>query len=56
MRSTKPQPGKEKVLIPGDPEREAYQIRMKEGIPVNKEVIASLEEIATVTGIDLRRE
>lgn len=53
MRNTIPQPGKEKVLIPGDPEREAYQIRMKEGIPVNKEVIASLEDITVYTGIKI---
>lgn len=53
MRNTKPQPGKEGVLIPGDPEREAYQIRMKEGIPVNTEVVASLEEIAGYTGVRL---
>ncbi len=55
LRNTKPQPGEEKVLIPGDPEREAYQIRMKQGIPVNKEVVASLEDIAGYTGIKLSR-
>ncbi|MEO5995329.1 MAG: Ldh family oxidoreductase [Chitinophagaceae bacterium] len=52
MRNTKSQPGK-KVLIPGDPEREAYEIRMKDGIPVNIEVVASLEEIADYTGIKI---
>jgi L-2-hydroxycarboxylate dehydrogenase (NAD+) len=52
MRNTKPQTGK-KVLIPGDPEREAYQIRMKEGIPVNTEVVASLQDIADYTGIKI---
>ncbi|MBD0351282.1 MAG: Ldh family oxidoreductase, partial [Flavisolibacter sp.] len=55
MRNTKPQPGKEKVLIPGDPEREAYQLRMKEGIPVHKEVVAFLEDIAGYTGVKLNR-
>lgn len=53
MRNTIPQPGKEKVLIPGDPEREAYHIRMKDGIPVNVEVVAMLEEIAGYTGIKI---
>jgi len=52
MRNAKPQPGK-KVLVPGDPEREAYKIRMKDGIPVNIEVVASLEEIAAYTGIKI---
>ena len=53
MKATKVQPGRKQVLIPGDPEREAYQTRIKEGIPVNKEVVASLEAIAKYTGIDL---
>lgn len=53
MRSTKPLAGAEQVLIPGDPERQAYQIRIKEGIPLNQEVIASLETISHQTGIGL---
>lgn len=53
MRGTKPLPGQQEVLIPGDPERLAYQKRMKEGVPVNREVVASLEAIAAHTGIDL---
>jgi LDH2 family malate/lactate/ureidoglycolate dehydrogenase len=55
MRNTRVQPGKEKVLIPGDPERAAYKQRMSEGIPVNNHVIASLEDICSYTGIKLRR-
>jgi L-2-hydroxycarboxylate dehydrogenase (NAD+) len=53
MRSTKPLPGSPGVLIPGDPERQAYQERMKQGIPVNKEVVASLEAVADITGVAL---
>jgi L-2-hydroxycarboxylate dehydrogenase (NAD+) len=53
MRGTKPLPGTEGVRIPGDPEREAYAIRMKEGIPLNKAVVAALEEISRQTGIEL---
>lgn len=53
MRNTKPQPGADKVLIPGDPERMAYEKRMKEGIPVDKEVFRSLQLIAEETGIKL---
>ncbi len=55
MRSTKPQPGIEEVLIPGDPERRAYQKRIREGIPLHTEVVASLEAIADHTGIELSR-
>jgi LDH2 family malate/lactate/ureidoglycolate dehydrogenase len=53
MRSTKPLPGTRGVRIPGDPERQAYQIRMQQGVPVNKEVVASLEAIADLTGVAL---
>jgi L-2-hydroxycarboxylate dehydrogenase (NAD+) len=53
MRNTKPLPGGRQVLIPGDPERLAYQLRRMQGVPVNKEVVASLEAIADITGVDL---
>lgn len=53
LRGTKPLPGAAEVLIPGDPERLAYGIRMKEGIPLNKEVVNSMLEIADETGIRL---
>jgi LDH2 family malate/lactate/ureidoglycolate dehydrogenase len=53
MRNTKPQPGFKEVLIPGDPERIAYQKRMQEGIPVNIEVVKALTEISELTGIKL---
>ncbi len=53
MRSTKPQPGFKEVLIPGDPERIAYIERIGKGIPVNKEVVLSLQKIADETGIAL---
>lgn len=38
--------GQEKVIIPGDPEREQESIRRKEGIPLNEKVIEDLKEIA----------
>jgi LDH2 family malate/lactate/ureidoglycolate dehydrogenase len=54
MRGTKPKPGSDKVLIPGDPERIAYQKRIVEGIPVDKEVVDSLLIIAGETRIELK--
>jgi LDH2 family malate/lactate/ureidoglycolate dehydrogenase len=36
----------EKVLIPGDPEREMETIRIKEGIPLLKPVVEDLEVLA----------
>jgi len=53
LRSTRPLPGEEAVLIPGDPEREAYGVRLREGIPLNQEVVAALISIEKQTGIPL---
>jgi L-2-hydroxycarboxylate dehydrogenase (NAD+) len=53
LRSTKPLPGALEVLIPGDPERQAYQVRMKDGIPLNKEVVNSMRVISEETGIKI---
>jgi LDH2 family malate/lactate/ureidoglycolate dehydrogenase len=36
FRITKPAPGTNTPLIPGDPEREAEAVRRKEGIPLIK--------------------
>jgi LDH2 family malate/lactate/ureidoglycolate dehydrogenase len=42
FRAAKPMPGQEKVLVPGDPEREMEAERMKEGIPLLEVVIKDL--------------
>ena len=52
MRNTRPVKGAE-VLIPGDPEREAYTLRMKEGISLHPEVVSSLKSIEEYIGIKL---
>ena len=46
FRSSTPASGYEKVLIPGDPEREMESIRMREGIPLIDSVVKDLELIA----------
>ena len=51
MRSTKPAPGTNGPIIPGDPEREAEEIRSKEGIPLVEPVIDELNNISRRTGI-----
>jgi len=51
FRKTKPAPGTNGPLIPGDPEREAEAIRSKEGIPLIKSVVDDLLDILGKTGI-----
>jgi L-2-hydroxycarboxylate dehydrogenase (NAD+) len=51
FRATKPTPGTNGVLIPGDPEREAENWRRKNGIPLILPVVRELRDIAQKTGI-----
>ena len=44
--------GQAKVIIPGEPEREWEQIRMRDGIPVLDKVVMDLYQIAIDLGID----
>lgn len=53
FRMARPATGHEKVLIPGDPEREMESIRMKEGIPLVDSVVAELEQLATRFSLSL---
>jgi L-2-hydroxycarboxylate dehydrogenase (NAD+) len=43
----------QKVLIPGDPEREMEAIRMKEGIPLLQNVVEDLQKVGEKFNIDL---
>ncbi|HEY9488074.1 MAG TPA: Ldh family oxidoreductase, partial [Chryseosolibacter sp.] len=47
FRAAKPVDGVDRVLIPGDPEREMAAERIKTGIPVNGKVVEDLKELAT---------
>lgn len=51
FRNTKPAPGTDGPLIPGDPEREAEAVRSKEGIPLIKPVVDDLLDVSRKTGI-----
>ena len=46
FRNAKPIDGQEKVLIPGDPEREMMSIRKREGIPLLEPVAKDLQDLA----------
>ena len=52
FRRSKPAPGTDGPLIPGDPEREAEAVRNKEGIPLLQPVVDDLLEISKKTGIE----
>ncbi len=53
FRSAKTIEGYEKVLIPGDPEREFEAIRMKEGIPLLQTVVEDLTEVGRKFNLNL---
>jgi LDH2 family malate/lactate/ureidoglycolate dehydrogenase len=46
FRGSKPAPDEEQVLVPGDPERATYKIRLNEGIPLLPAVIKSFEALS----------
>jgi LDH2 family malate/lactate/ureidoglycolate dehydrogenase len=51
FRNAKPAEGYDKVLIPGDPEREMEALRMKEGIPVVESVVEDLKKVGELMGV-----
>jgi LDH2 family malate/lactate/ureidoglycolate dehydrogenase len=51
FRSATPAPGHEKVLIPGDPEREMETLRLKQGIPLLPVVVEDLKGLAAKLGV-----
>lgn len=53
FRNASPIDPNNKVLIPGDPEREYEQVRRKEGIPLNDIVYNDLIEIGKKMGVEL---
>jgi L-2-hydroxycarboxylate dehydrogenase (NAD+) len=53
FRATKPAPGTNGPLIPGDPERAMEQVRRENGVPLILPVVEELRDIAQKTGIPL---
>jgi LDH2 family malate/lactate/ureidoglycolate dehydrogenase len=53
FRNATPIDPAQKVLIPGDPEREAHKARMQTGIPVVDPVVVDLKEVGARFGIQL---
>jgi L-2-hydroxycarboxylate dehydrogenase (NAD+) len=53
FREAKPASGYDKVLIPGDPEREMEKIRMEKGIPLLGPVVDDLQYLAEKFGLEM---
>lgn len=53
FRNAKPMVGHEKVLVPGDPEREFEAIRKQQGIPLLEAVVSDLQQLGQRFQIDL---
>jgi L-2-hydroxycarboxylate dehydrogenase (NAD+) len=53
FRSAKTIEGQQRVIIPGDPEREMTTERIKNGIPLNEKVVDDLKELGERLGIIL---
>jgi L-2-hydroxycarboxylate dehydrogenase (NAD+) len=53
FRSAKTIDGQQRVIIPGDPEREMTAERIKNGIPLNEKVVDDLKELGERLGIIL---
>jgi L-2-hydroxycarboxylate dehydrogenase (NAD+) len=51
FRAAKTVEGQEAVLIPGDPEREMSEERIRNGIPLNEKVVEDLQTLATKFGL-----
>jgi L-2-hydroxycarboxylate dehydrogenase (NAD+) len=51
FRATRPAPGTDGPLIPGDPEREAENVRSKDGVPLIMPVVDELRVISKKIGI-----
>lgn len=54
FRSAKTIEGQQRLIIPGDPEREISEERLKSGIPLNVKVVEDLVILGKKTGIELR--
>jgi len=52
FRNAEPATGQERVLIPGDPERELTFERQKNGIPLHEQVVADLKDLGIRFGLN----
>jgi LDH2 family malate/lactate/ureidoglycolate dehydrogenase len=53
FRATRPAPGTSGPILPGDPERDAEQVRRKQGVPLLSAVLKDLLDISEKIGVPL---
>jgi LDH2 family malate/lactate/ureidoglycolate dehydrogenase len=51
FKESHPVPGAERVMVAGDPEREATERFQREGVPINEKVFEALDAMAERLGI-----
>lgn len=56
FRNAEPSIGQERVLIPGDPERELTVERIKNGIPLHEQVISDLTKLGERFGLNFEED
>ncbi len=56
LRSLRPRPGVEAVLVPGDPEARAIEERARLGIPLDGETVEQLRTLAEELGVEMPSE
>jgi LDH2 family malate/lactate/ureidoglycolate dehydrogenase len=54
MKSTRPAPGHDRVLVAGQPEAEMEVIRRKEGIPLHPEVVQWIQDTCGELSVECR--
>ncbi|HEX6224134.1 MAG TPA: Ldh family oxidoreductase [Chryseolinea sp.] len=54
FRKAKTVEGEDHLIIPGDPEREMEESRMKDGVPINPKVVQDLKELASNLSLKFR--
>jgi LDH2 family malate/lactate/ureidoglycolate dehydrogenase len=54
MKSTRPAPGHDRVLVAGQPEAEMEVVRRKEGIPLHPEVVQWVRDTCGELSVDCR--
>jgi len=53
LRLIPPMEGFKNVMVPGDPEKQTYKERIKNGIPLTNEIIEDFNKLLMATGIDI---